>query len=338
VTSYTNYVAREALTPAEQETFTSLPANSNPRTRALVAQWIADGATPDQIIERALDIFRGDTFFYTLTPPPLGLHTADEFIFETQEGFCEHYASAFAIMMRAAGIPARIVTGYQGGEFNGIGNYYVVRQADAHAWTEVWLGDRGWVRVDPVSAVAPERISLGFARSALGSERTGSDALAQMRWVRNALMVWDAANTYWNEWVIGYDPQLQRSLLAYLGIERASWRNLAILVVVATTTILAFLTVYLGWTFRRQRNVDAAAQSFARFGRKLRNADVAPRLMSEAPRAYAERARSKLPHAAADIDRIIASYLAARYEPDPGGVSSAELALLVGRFRAAPSK
>jgi transglutaminase-like putative cysteine protease len=338
VTSYTNYVAREALTPSEQEAFTSLPADSNPRTRAMISEWLAEGATQDQIIERALDVFRGDTFFYTLTPPPLGLHTADEFIFETQEGFCEHYASAFAIMMRIAGIPARIVTGYQGGEFNGIGDYYVVRQANAHAWAELWLGDRGWVRVDPVGAVAPDRISFGSARSALGNERAGTAALVNMRWIRTALMAWDAANTYWNDWVIGYGPQLQRSLLQNFGIERPSWRKLAVMVVVVTAAILTLLTLYLGWTFRRQRNVDAAAQSFAKFTRKLRNADVAPRLAGEGPRAYALRARGKLPHAAADIDRVVARYLEARYEPDPTGASSAELALLVSRFRVAPSK
>jgi transglutaminase-like putative cysteine protease len=167
VTSYTQYRAMEPLTEAELNQFRRLPEDSNPRTRELAASWLADNPTSAQIIARALNVFRGDEFFYTLTPPALGRHTADEFIFETKEGFCEHYASAFAIMMRSAGIPARVVTGYQGGELNSIGKYYIVRQSDAHAWTEVWLADEGWVRVDPIEAVAPERIALGSSRGTL---------------------------------------------------------------------------------------------------------------------------------------------------------------------------
>lgn len=338
VTSYTNYAAREPLNAREQEMFTRLPAGSNPRTRALVAGWLAEGASPDEIIARALDVFRGETFFYTLTPLPLGTHTADEFIFETQEGFCEHYASAFTIMLRAAGIPARVVTGYQGGEFNGIGNYYIVRQADAHAWTEAWLGERGWVRVDPITAVAPERISLGSQNPALRGSRPGITGLARLPFVRAAMMAWDAANTYWNEWVIGYGPQLQRALLERLGFERPRWGTLLMLATVATAAILTLLTIYLGWSFRRQRNVDPAARSFAEFNRKLRRADVEPRHAAESPRAYAHRARERLPDAAADIERIVASYLAARYEPDRERTSLAELEQLVRQFRPAPSR
>ena len=333
VTSYTSYLAKEPLTGAEQAWYTQLPEGSNPRTRALASEWLADDPSPETIIERALDVFRGPDFFYTLTPPALGLHTADEFIFETREGFCEHYASAFAIMLRAAGVPARVVTGYQGAELNSFGDYYVVRQMDAHAWTEVWTSERGWVRVDPVAAVAPERISLGITRSS-AREALGTGVLSRLPWMRQALFLWDTVNVRWNEWVIGYGPQLQRSLLQYFGFARPNWRSLVTVAVFATAVLLGALTLYLGWTSRRQRRGDRAARSFARFTRKLERARMRPQLLGEGPQAYARHAAPTLPRAAAEIDAIVGSYLRARYEPDADGTALADLEHRVGRFRA----
>jgi hypothetical protein len=332
VTSYTTYTAKEPLTPTEQAWYTQLPEGSNPRTRALANGWLADDPGPETIVERALDVFRGAEFFYTLTPPPLGSHTADEFIFETREGFCEHYASALAIMLRAAGLPTRVVTGYQGGEFNGIGDYYIVRQMDAHAWTEVWLGERGWVRVDPVSAVAPERIALGSMRSS-AREALGTRALSRLPWLRQALLLWDTVNVRWNEWVIGYGPQLQRSLLQYLGFERPGWRSLLTLAVVATAALLVALALYLGWTSHRHRRGDRAARSFARFTRALEAARVRPQLLGEGPQTYASHAATALPRAAGDITAIVGRYLAARYEPDADGSALADLERRVAQFR-----
>jgi transglutaminase-like putative cysteine protease len=333
VTSHTTYTAREALTPTEQAWYTQLPEGSNPRTRALANGWLADDPAPEAIVERALDVFRGPEFFYTLTPPALGLHTADEFIFETREGFCEHYASAFAIMLRAAGLPTRVVTGYQGGEFNGIGDYYIVRQMDAHAWTEVWLGDRGWVRIDPVSAVAPERIALGSMRAS-ARERLGARALTGLPWMRQALLLWDAVNVRWNEWVIGYGPQLQRSLLQYLGLARPSWQWLLTLAVITTAALLVALALFLGWTSHRHRRGDRAARCFARFTHALESARVRPQLLGEGPQAYALHAAATLPRAAGEITAIVGSYLAARYEPDADGSALVDLERRVARFRA----
>jgi transglutaminase-like putative cysteine protease len=333
VTSYTTYLAKEPLTPTEQAWYTQLPDGSNPRTRALASGWLVDDPPPETIIERALDVFRGPDFFYTLTPPPLGLHTADEFIFETREGFCEHYASALAIMLRAAGLPARVVTGYQGGELNAFGDYYVVRQMDAHAWAEVWSGERGWVRVDPVSAVAPERISLGFTRST-AREALGDGALSRLPWARQAFLLWDALNVRWNEWVIGYGPVLQRSLLQYFGFGRPSSQTLVTVAAVAIAVLLAALTLYLGWTSHRHRRGDRAARAFARFTRKLEGARVRPQQLGEGPQAYARHAAGELPRAAADIAAIVGSYLRARYEPDADGTALADLERQVSQFRA----
>jgi transglutaminase-like putative cysteine protease len=335
VTSYTDYRALEPLTEAEVARFRRLPPDSNPRTRALAASWLTDNPTAEQIIARALNVFRGEEFFYTLTPPALGRHTADEFIFETREGFCEHYASAFAIMMRAAGLPARVVTGYQGGELNAIGQYYIVRQSDAHAWTEIWLADEGWVRVDPIEAVAPERIASGSSRGALARQNDGRRAFANMAWVRTAMYAWDTFNTYWNDWVIGYGPRLQRSIMEYLGLERPRWSQLIGIAVGATISLLIALSLYLAWSFRGRVHQDPAARSFARFSAKLTRLRVAPKTPNEGPVAYAERAKSALPGAAPEIERIVQSYLKARYEPDQNRRSLAELVDSVSRFKPA---
>ena len=337
VVSYTSYRALEPLAPAEQDLFRRLPPESSPRTRELVRGWLADHPPPDRLIERGMDWLRAQPFSYTLTPPALGGQPVDEFLFDTREGFCEHYASAFTVMMRAAGLPARIVTGYQGGEFNGVGGYYMVRQSDAHAWTEVWLADRGWVRVDPVSAVAPDRVALGSWRSALAGQRVPGNALGRIEWVRRALLVWDAAATYWNDWVIGYGPEIQRALLDLLGFDglpRAErWSKLLLLCVGATLAGSLLVSLQLAWRRRRRTSVDAAVHEFASFGKRLAKLHVAPRAPSEGPVAYGARAQSRVPQAAAEIRAIVTAYLRARYERDADSQALSELRTRVASFR-----
>jgi transglutaminase-like putative cysteine protease len=339
LTSYTHFRALEPLGEGEREVFRRLPPESSPRTRALVQGWLADNPAPEQIVERGMEYLRSQKFFYTLTPPALGEQPVDEFLLDTREGFCEHYASAFTVMMRAAGLPARVVTGYQGGELNGLGGYYIIRQSDAHAWTEVWLEGRGWVRVDPVSAVAPERVALGSWRSALAGERVPGNALRRLEWVRRALLAWDAASTYWNEWVIGYGPQLQRALLEALGLDGSAraefWSKLLLLCVGAMLAGSLLVTLQLAWRRRRRTPVDEAAREFAAFTRRLARFDVVPRAPSEGPAAYGVRAERRLPHAAADIRAIVAAYLRARYERDADLSALSELRARVASFRPA---
>jgi len=339
VVSYTSYRALEPLTATEREVFTRLPPESSPRTRELVRGWLADAPSPEQIIEHGMDWLRAQPFFYTLTPPTLGSQPVDEFLFAAREGFCEHYASAFTVMMRAAGLPARIVTGYQGGELNGLGGYYIIRQSDAHAWTEVWLADRGWVRVDPVSAVAPERVALGSWRSALAGDRVPGNAFERIEWVRRALLAWDAAATFWNEWIVGYGPDLQRALLDMLGLDSAltaeRWSRLLSLCVGAMGAGSVLVALQLAWQRRRRGTVDEAARAFASFGRRLAKLRVAPRAPSEGPVAYAARAESRVPQAATEIRAIVAAYLRARYERDADSSALAELRARVASFRPA---
>jgi transglutaminase-like putative cysteine protease len=337
VTSYVDYSAREPLTPREIDGFRALPEGSSPRARELAASWLVGQPTQAEIITRAMDWLRSQPFEYTLTPPALGAQPVDEFLFETREGFCEHYASALTVLLRAAGLPARVVMGYQGGELNAIGGYYIVRQSDAHAWTEVWLEDEGWVRVDGVAAVAPERVALGsFAGQA---ETSIVGAALRARWLRQATLLWDAVNTRWQAWVIGYGPEVQRALLEWLGFDglRRTQRQAVLLTlgVAATIGLLLGLSVYLRWRQRRRAPVDRAARSFAEFVRHLARLAVPPRAPGEGPRAYAERAARALPGEETRIRSVTALYLAARYEPDTDGAALAELEAEVAALRAA---
>lgn len=335
VTSHVDYRAREPLTARERDTFSALPVDSSPRARALAQSWLGDAPTGTEIIERAMAYLRSQPFEYTLTPPALGAQPVDEFLFGTREGFCEHYASALTVLLRAAGLPARVVMGYQGGELNSIGGYYIVRQSDAHAWTEVWLEDEGWVRVDGVAAVAPERVALGFDR--FGGQGVGAAAF-RTGWGRQAVLFWDAIETRWQAWIIGYGPELQRALLESLGFEnlRRAQRSAVLLGLAVTTTVVLLLALswYLAWRQRRRTARDAAALYFASFVGHLKRLEVPPRAPSEGPRAYAERAAGSLPHVAAKIRAVVDLYLRARYEPDADGTGLAALAAEITAFRA----
>ena len=158
-------------------------------------------------------MFRNQKFSYTTTPPLLGNNPVDEFLFATRAGFCEHYASAFVVLMRAAGVPARVVTGYQGGELNPVGNYLIVRQADAHAWAEVWLTDEGWMRVDPTAAVSPAVYSRASPPRSRNAKRCRCCLRSNFRWLHGARLTWDSLANSWNQLVLGYTLENQRDLM-----------------------------------------------------------------------------------------------------------------------------
>jgi protein-glutamine gamma-glutamyltransferase len=211
--------------------FTELPAGYNPRTFALAQvlrrQFGPGPANAPNLVAAAMDKLRTGGYTYTLDPGVYGRDTADEFWFDRREGFCEHIASSFVVLMRAMDIPARIVTGYQGGELNGVDGFWTVRQSDAHAWTEVWLQGRGWVRVDPTSAVAPGRTGaferLRAPEGALaGTVRTLNPTLAA-----NLRAAWEAVNNRWNQTVLNYSQGSQLDLLKNLGFDAPSWTDLA---------------------------------------------------------------------------------------------------------------
>lgn len=212
------------LSKFQRDNYTRLPKASNPQTRALAESWRSQQLSDQQIIDHALAVFNRE-FTYTLQPPTLGQHSVDEFLFQTKRGFCEHFASSFSFVLRAAGIPARVVVGYQGGKWNPVENYLLVRQSDAHAWTEVWLEGKGWQMIDPTAAVAPNRIEQGINEALNESDLE----LVSSAWQSSSLLLqlqirWDAATYVWQRWVLNYDTETQEGLLSRLlgGTER--WR------------------------------------------------------------------------------------------------------------------
>ncbi len=315
VESHTGYRALR-MTASERARALQLPA-ANPRARALGDQWRREGGGGEAIVQRALDHFGNEPFHYTLNPPLLpGRDPVDDFLFGTRHGFCEHYAAAFTVLMRAAGIPARVVTGYQGGELNPIGDYLIVRQRDAHAWAEIWLDGRGWVRIDPTAAVAPQRIERGSGESLLDERSAMRGGLERgmlgQLW-RQASFGWDTLNNRWNLWVLAYGPDNQLALLSNLGLR--SWLGMTLAMLAAVAVLLLLIAFAL--LFRRSNDGDPAARLYERFCAKLARRGIR-RAPAEGPVEFAIRARGQRPDLAAAIDSINRRYVAIRY----GGIGT----------------
>jgi transglutaminase-like putative cysteine protease len=305
-----------------------LPAGYNPRSVAMAAAWREETSSDEALLQRAVAFLRSGGYTYTLEPPLLGTHTVDEFLFDTKAGFCEHYASALAFLMRAAGVPARIVTGYQGGELNFIDRIITVRQSDAHAWAEVFLASRGWVRVDPTAAAVPRRVEDGLARAVPQAE-LGALMRPELEWLRGVRDRWDALAHKWNVWVLGYSPERQRDLLGSIGMRDADWRTLT----AALFTILGVLTLaLLGWSLRHLQRPDPVQKAWRAFCRKLAARGV-ERSPHEGPRDYAARAARALPAARRAILRIGALYIALRYGARPARPDAARLKRMVRELR-----
>jgi len=308
-----------------------LPRDYNPRATALAEQWRAQSSGDEDLLLRAIDFLKAGGYTYTLEPPLLGAHSVDEFLFSTKAGFCEHFASAFAFLMRAAGLPARVVTGYQGGELNPIDRVFTVRQSEAHAWTEVYLRNRGWVRVDPTGVAVPGRIESGLARAVPVGDPLPLLMQSRLEWLRGARYQWEALVHKWNLLVLGYNPERQRDLMSYVGMRDADWRTLT----AALFSVLGVLTlVLLAWSLNRLVRPDPVQRAWAAFTRKLAARGVA-RAPHEGPRDYATRAARALPGAGWPILRIGALYIHLRYGRRNGGRGVAQLRRRVRELRLA---
>ena len=318
--SHLDYTLADHLSPLAERYLLQLPRQGNPKARALAEQWRAQMPDQQAIVDAALTMFRQQNFYYTLTPPPLGTNSVDEFLFTTRRGFCEHYASSFAFLMRAAGIPARVVTGYQGGELNPVGQYLIVRQSDAHAWTEVWLPQRGWVRVDPTAAVSPSRIEAGIA-SAI-SETASLPLLSRRDYplLRKLYLNWDAINNGWNQWVLGYNQQKQAELMSRIFGSSFPLSLLTAVFIAATALVLGMIS----WLLLRDKaRRDPLQKVYARFLRKMARAGLQPS-PQEGARDFSLRAQQHLPTQATQIAAITTLYLQLRY----GRTSAASLDML----------
>jgi transglutaminase-like putative cysteine protease len=311
--SYTDYNTG-TLPEIERRLALLIPRDHNPRTLALGRELRRMSRSGQEVVARTLAMFRQQPFVYSLTPPRLTSNDpSDEFLFQTRTGFCEHFASSFTLLMRAAGIPARVVTGYQGGELNPVDGYYVVRQRDAHAWSEVWLPGRGWVRVDPTAAVAPERIERSIDTSTIGAGAVRfnvpqSELLARA-W-RQLQLNLDAINNRWNQWVLSYGPQRQAEFLNNLGLDIKNWRQLAWVFALVIGGLLVCIAI---WLLRPQRlQADPVLKIYRTFCRKLARRGLVRR-ENETAGDFARRIKQQRPELARQVDRITALYAHLRY-------------------------
>ncbi len=310
-----------ALSPGEWRLNLRLAGERNPRTIALGRQLRLEAVTDRDTVSRVLDMFRNEAYTYTLKPPLLeSLHPVDEFLFDSKRGFCEHFASSFVTLMRAAGIPARIVTGYQGGELNTVGNYLTVRQRDAHAWAEVWLEDSGWLRVDPTAAVAPERVERSID---VGSSRDGRilftaqqlSALENM--ARQLQQNIDAINHAWNLWVLGYDAATQSDFFDKLGIDIKDWRQLAWTFGIVIGGLLAIIAAFI--LLKRERINDPLQRAYLELCKKLARQGF-ERMDNETANDFAQRIAQQQPELAQKLSGPFTTYNTLRY----GSAATAE--------------
>jgi len=294
-----------------------LPPSLNPRALQLAATWRAQavaqtgGANDAAVTRAALAYFNQQNFRYTLEPPPLGVHGVDDFLFETRLGFCEHYASAFVFLMRAAHIPARVVTGYQGGEYNELGNYYIVRQSDAHAWAEIWLAGQGWKRIDPTAAIAPARVERGLSAAVMNNAALPFMARNPPQWLRELRMNWDALSNQWNQWVLGYDTERQFAFLTRLGMKSITWQKMALNMMAGIGLLVALFALFM-LRHLIKRQPDKVQAAWLKLCRKLAKAGL-PRAAHEGAQDYATRIAAARPELADAIRDLASRYGALRY-------------------------
>ena len=322
--------AREALVePPGLRQSLQLPEQGDPRSRAWAAALKEQYPQSDALVAAVLQHFNREPYVYTLRPQPLGSDSIDDFLFNTRRGFCAHYAGAMTFVLRAAGIPARVVAGYQGGELNPNGNYIQVRQFDAHAWVEYWQPGRGWRSVDPTFQVAPERIEQGL-EEALAEEDGFLDdqpfsplRYRELAWLNQLRMSWENLNYGWQRWVLGYQGEQQLKLLQnWFG--SLDWQRLALVLVGTGALLIGLLALWLlkPW----QQRPDPQRQAFRKFERLLARHDVR-REAGEGARSFALRAARQLPEQAEQIETFARCFEQQRYAGGPASRDALRQAL-----------
>lgn len=310
-----------------------LQSNTKPSKRInnLINSWRQQTSNKQQLVDLVLNYFNQQPFKYSLLPPALGRsNQVDEFLFETKTGYCEHYASVFTLLMRWMDIPSRIVVGFQGGEWNDKGNYYVIRYSDAHAWSEVWLEGKGWVRADPTAMIAPERIEFGMEAlfalwddNQLQTNITGralSDLL-QPKGVNKSIqsLQQTLANIsyQWNKWIVNYNLETQKALLQSIGLNTKYYlRNLILIMLISCSLLIAF---YFWRLMPKQKALDETEKLYQQFCTILAEKGL-NKNTSEGAYSFAKRAAQHFPQSAADIQRITQYYINQRYEKYPKAI------------------
>jgi transglutaminase-like putative cysteine protease len=326
-------LGREA-DPAELQNWLELPETYNPRTEAFAAallQKVPAGAADRDahLVAAALDHFRRGGYTYTLSPPRLGRHSVDEFLFDTRRGYCEHFSSAFVVLMRALGLPARVVTGYQGGELNPVDGFITVRQSDAHAWAEVWLRGRGWSRVDPTAVVAPVRVDPASAL-ARAAEAGRTPVFGSADWLQLWRFNWEAVQNTWNQWVLSYSQDHQRALVAMLGLA-PDWESVALVLALVVAALVAAMAAA---SMRSRAVHDPLGDCYRLLRGKLRDAGVAADDHC-GPRELFERSQTALAHdEARQAAKLLARYESMRYSRSSESVAAADVRALRGAVRA----
>jgi transglutaminase-like putative cysteine protease len=331
LTSYTRVQSSMPLSTLARGRDTRLPSNHNPRTLRL-AQTLR-GLHPDdgEYVQAVLAMFTQQSFYYTLTPPKLADDSVDAFLFDSKRGFCEHYASAFAVLMRAAGIPAHVVTGYQGGTFNRFADYWILRQSDAHAWDEVWIEGRGWLRVDPTSVIAPERVEHYADDAVIADEPLMGRWQRRFPWFADARLRLDALKQVWRERILFFDQSSQQKLLEWLNIPEPDGQKLVLMLAAALTVVLCWLT----WMVRREADPkpkDALIRAYANLCAKLAAVGLGRR-SHEGAEDFALRVAGLRPDLAPAVTALCRHYTVLRYAAAPARITVNQFIAAVRAFR-----
>lgn len=329
-TSYTHAVSSTPLSGGMRRR-DAAPPPQNPRSRRLAADLRASHPDDLDYVHAVLDMFRQQPFFYTLTPPRLAADSIDGFLFDSRRGFCGHYASAFATLMRAAGIPTRVVTGYHGGTYNRFADYWILRQSDAHAWNEVWVEGRGWLRVDPVSMIAPERVEHGLNDIVREGAPVTSRWQQRTPWLADSRLRLDALRLLWRQRILSFNGDSQVKLMSYLHIPNPDAGKLAIVLGACLLLGLSWLT----WQVRRDLRLhprDAVASAYARLCRRLAAVGI-PRKTYEGAEEYALRVAQLRPELGPTVLPLCRSYSDLRYSANAAGIDAARFIAAVRAFR-----
>jgi len=313
-----------------------LPPGKNPQAVALGKLWAEEFVEPRARMQAGLQYFKEHDFSYTLQPGTLGTDSIDDFLFQSRKGFCEHYAASYAVLMRAAGIPARIVGGYQGGRWNGVGKFFTIRQSDAHVWCELWFEREGWVRVDPTFVVAPERFDQVRTQETMtGGQQPGQNWL-QTDWISMVTMTWEAVNIRWNMWFMGFSAEDQIALLQKMGLSLGRQGGWLLVMVLPSLFILSLLV--LRWIKRRLRRAaprDQVQELYTQFLQKTARAGLA-KLPHQGPLDYAAFLRQNAPKLHEEVEEITRLYIELRYRRQREEKSIQQLRHCVQNFQPHP--